>query len=68
MAYRISSHETTGATPFELMYGREAQLSEDLMFHFPATVDMHEHFPWRVLKSPKDTIGSCLQAGKGTCQ
>ena len=38
-AYRTSTHETTGATPFELMYGREAQLPEDLMFHIPATVD-----------------------------
>eukprot|EP00731_Ephydatia_muelleri_P002752 Em0001g2752a len=36
---RTSTHETTGATPFELMYGREAQLPEDLMFHIPATVD-----------------------------
>ncbi|KAL5471616.1 hypothetical protein EMCRGX_G029751 [Ephydatia muelleri] len=39
-AYRTSTHETTGATPFELIYGREAQLPDDLMFHIPATVDM----------------------------
>lgn len=40
-AYRTSTHETTGSTPFELMYSQEAQLPEDLMFHIPGGVDIH---------------------------
>ena len=40
-AYRTSTHESTGSTPFELIYGREAKLPEDLMFHIPVAVDMH---------------------------
>ena len=34
-AYRTSIHETTGATPFSLMFGREARLPIDLMFPPP---------------------------------
>eukprot|EP00731_Ephydatia_muelleri_P029956 Em0021g479a len=32
MAYRTSIHETTKATPFSLMFGREVQLPIDIMF------------------------------------
>ena len=34
-AYRTSLHESTGATPFSLMYGREARLPVDLCFAPP---------------------------------
>ena len=38
MAYRTSIHETTKATPFSLMFGREVQLPIDIMFGKPLGV------------------------------
>eukprot|EP00731_Ephydatia_muelleri_P037077 Em0391g6a len=38
MAYRTSIHETTKATPFSLMFGREVQLPIDIMFGKPLSV------------------------------
>ena len=35
LAYRSSVQETTGATPFSLMFGREVRLPIDLMFDTP---------------------------------
>ena len=35
LAYRSSVHESTGATPFALLYGREAHLPVDLCFPCP---------------------------------
>ena len=37
MAYRLSQHETTGASPYSLMFGRELRLPVDLMFGLPET-------------------------------
>ena len=35
LAYRSSVQETTGATPFSLMFGREVHLPVDIMFGTP---------------------------------
>ncbi|KRY25301.1 Retrovirus-related Pol polyprotein from transposon, partial [Trichinella britovi] len=35
LAYRTSVHESTGATPYRVLYGREATLPIDLMYGLP---------------------------------
>ena len=35
MAYRSSIHESTGETPFTLMFGREVQLPVDIIYSLP---------------------------------
>ena len=37
LAYRTSIHETTSATPFELMFGRLDQVPEDVMYSLPVS-------------------------------
>ena len=37
LAYRTSVHETTSATPFELMFGRSARVPEDVMYSLPVS-------------------------------
>ena len=36
LAYRTSVQESTGCTPFELVFGREARLPVDVMYGFPS--------------------------------
>ena len=40
LAYRTSRHETTGATPFSLVYGQEAKLPEDILFNLPTAEEV----------------------------
>ena len=35
LAYHSSIHESTGETPFSLMFGREAQLPVDIIYNLP---------------------------------
>ena len=39
LAYKTSVLDTTGTSPFELIYGREVHLPEDVMFALPVTVE-----------------------------
>ena len=43
MAYCTSHHETTGATPFSFVYGREAKLPEDILFNLPSVEVTNSH-------------------------
>ena len=50
LAYRTSPHETTGATPFSLVYGREAALPVDILFNLPTEDGTTVHDFTAVLK------------------
>ena len=39
LAYRTSHHATTGSTPFELIFGRDPRLPEDVLFSIPGAVE-----------------------------
>ena len=41
--YWTSKHETTGTTPFFLMFGRDPQLPEDVMYSLPVESYTSEH-------------------------
>ena len=45
LAYRTSVHETTGATPFSLMFRRDPRLPEDIMYGIPPEIyESPEHY------------------------
>ena len=48
--YRTSRHETTGTTPFFLMFGRDPRLPEDVMYSLPVESYTSEHQYCRELK------------------
>ena len=52
MAYRTSCHETTGpgATPFSLVYGREAKSPEEILFNLPTLEVTNSHVYAEALK------------------
>jgi hypothetical protein len=39
LAYRASTHDTTGFTPARLLFGRELRLPSDLLFGTPPELD-----------------------------
>ena len=41
LAYWTSHHATTGVTPFELMFGRNPRLPEDVLFSIPGQLRIH---------------------------
>ena len=50
LAYRTGKHETTGTTPFFLMFGRDPRLPEDVMYSLPVESYTSEHQYCRELK------------------
>jgi hypothetical protein len=60
-AYRTSVHESTRATPFSLVYGREARLPVDLCFALPegetTTVTTYNHYTTQL----KDRLGTSFK-------
>ena len=50
LAYRTSRHETTGTTPFFLMFGRDPRLPEDVIYSLPVESYASEHHYCRELK------------------
>jgi hypothetical protein len=48
LAYRTSTHNTTGVTTAVLMFGRELRLTYDLLFGAPPTKNDPQSFTWQI--------------------
>ena len=57
LAYRTSVHETTGITPFELMFDCEPRVPEDVMFPSPIS-SVSDSSPKRYADALKDIVTS----------
>jgi hypothetical protein len=58
LAYRSSVHASTGATPYSMLYGREANLPVDLMFPSSATFEAREYCGPRYVEWVRRAIAS----------
>ena len=65
LAYRTSVQETTGTTPFSLMFGREPRLPEDIMFGIPtedhASPEPYSHILVQRVKSGYQLVTGIMQ-------
>ena len=61
-AYRTSKHETTGTTPFFLMFGRDPWLPEDMMNSLPVR---ELYIRTSVLPGIEETVAASLCKSKG---
>ena len=58
LAYRSSVHASTGATPYSMLYGREANLPVDLMFPSSKTFEAQEYCGPRYVEWVRRAIAS----------
>ena len=66
-AHGTSAHETTGTTPFQLMFGRDPRLPEDLLHNISTPEyrrSVKEYMVYRINR----TAATELSVGSETCK